>query len=1545
MGQAAGRPILGQVAQASDGQFSLEAKLDLKTLLPRLQSAGGELPDTAVQAKVREIQQRGVLHTDLAPAEHAKVMTELWRQSRAAFEESGAVLLYIAIGMLEWFEAPASQTPRRAPLILIPVLLERGPGGRWAVRRADDETRVNVTLLKKLEADFGLDITGMDQLPEDAAGVDVAEILQRFRRLVREQDRWLVHEEAQLGLFSFQKFLMWLDLQAKHATLVQNPVVAHLLAGKATAYPLATELLSNTEMDRKLSPAQTLHVVDADPSQCAAIHAAENGSSFILQGPPGTGKSQTITNLIAQLLAVGKTVLFVSEKRAALEVVHTRLDKVGLGPFCLELHSNQASKTAVMAQLKAAFDVTRDHSGDDWQGHTADLGLTRASLNAYAALLDQPSPFGTATRGVLASLFGKNSPTRLQLPGIAIGSLTATDLAKLLEAARQLASAAAEAGGLAGHPWRAAERSEWNPQWQRLVETALASLAVHADAATAARLAITDALGLPAALPLSALVPLTEALLETPGPPAALLEGRGFATRMAELRALLRRGATLAGRRQSLQTTWDEPVWALELGPLRQRLDKWADALAVVAWLMLWGVRKVLRPLARQRLPPPRRIRDDLIEVQWQQSEALALAQSPSTPALGSVWQGADTNFAAAESMLLWAEQFQAAATKAAGAAGTMSALQRVVALASDDAQLLGAGTRLQRQLQVNLATIDAYKQQFAGAVALLELDQAVLFGTEPAPEAVGALARTLSNALPRLRNWCVLAGACRTARAIGLAPLVQALDALQFPPEHACDVIDRSLREAWWDDRMAREPLLSKFRGTAHSAQIARFRDLDRKVLVLARREVIRRLAERAPDLNAPGDEMSLLRRQLKLQRAHKPIRQLFAKIPTTLRRLKPCVLMSPLSVAQYLDPSVEGFDTVVFDEASQIPPWDAVGAIARGRQVIVVGDSKQLPPTSFFDRGADEDEDTERDEEDTVDTESILDEMQAAGLRELQLKWHYRSKHESLIAFSNLHYYDNRLQTFPSAAADVPELGVKYVRVVGAYDRGGSRTNRAEAEAVVQELFRLLRLPAGERPSIGVVTFSQVQQRLVEDLIDARLNAAPELQQYFGSGAAEPVFVKNLENVQGDERDVMLFSICYGPDAGGKMTMNFGPLNRKGGERRLNVAITRARLRLVVFSVLEWGQIDENKSRAAGVAHLKEFLRYAQHGVGSLLATTVAPDRAIFESQFEAEVHRFLTAEGWRVETQIGCSGYRIDLAVRDPVRPGTFLLGIECDGATYHRSRVARERDRLREDVLVSLGWQIHRIWSTDWWYERQKAETRLLEALRAAEVNAKAGAPPLLAAADSKTAPSKGTANESFAAKIATPPVVLWPEGAAPFVAPGFLGQAGAPELFYDPMSRSTLGDSVARMVAAFGPIHQDGVARLIARAWGFGRTGKQIADQVTESVRTVAAEQQPRRSGEYLWPRGLDSATWPGFRYGVAGEARVLEEVAPQEIANVAVWIVGRAVSIAHDELVRETARVLGAKALTAKTIAVMEAAIPLARFKGVTLVEGRWRVA
>ncbi|WP_444909569.1 AAA domain-containing protein [Microbulbifer sp. TRSA005] len=497
----------------------------------------------------------------------------------------------------------------------------------------------------------------------------------------------------------------------------------------------------------------------------------------------------------------------------------------------------------------------------------------------------------------------------------------------------------------------------------------------------------------------------------------------------------------------------------------------------------------------------------------------------------------------------------------------------------------------------------------------------------------------------------------------------------------------------------------LRQFKASTHEQLIDEFRKLDEEVSITTSDYVAAIAAKAIPDPFAKSSpkEFGLLARELQKKTRHKPVRSLFNEMGGRLLDLCPCMMMSPLSVAQFLPSDFNGFDLVVFDEASQMTTWDSVGAIARGKNVIVVGDPKQMPPTSFF-SGA-----VNVDDPDEEDLESILDQALAARLPHLRLKGHYRSRHETLIAFSNSKYYENSLVTYPSS--DTKQSAVTLHRVNGVYSKGKGRNNPIEAAAVVDEIVRRLTNPANTSQTIGVVTLNTEQQRTVEDLLDDARRKHPHIEPYFQStDTYDGVFVKNLESVQGDERDIIILSLGYGPtEAHGRtMSMNFGPLNKSGGERRLNVAITRATSEVLIFSSFDSSMIDLSRTSALAVEHLKHYLEFAEKGPIALAEQATA-DYGVdqFDSDFEQSVAWALRDKGWRSQTQIGVSKFRIDLGIIHPDHPGVYLAGVECDGATYHGSPSARDRDRVRHAILENLGWRLVRLWSTDYFQDPEEA----------------------------------------------------------------------------------------------------------------------------------------------------------------------------------------------------------------------------------------------
>jgi len=1506
-----------------------------------------EQEEGGVEAFLGEELEAGRLYLDLTERETERRLLEMYRDSRSAIEETGANLLHLGLGTLTWYESASSEIARRAPLLLVPVRLDRrGAGLGFTLTLADEPPKPNVTLLQKLRAEFSIDEAALADLPEDEAGIDVGLILNRFRHAVKHIDRWEVTPDSHLGLFSFSKHLMWLDLEERTDDLRRSALVRKLLDGDGEAIDTSPFEPAHA-LDDEVAPGDLLCPRDADSSQMVAVRAASSGRTFVLQGPPGTGKSQTIANLIADALASGKRVLFVAEKRAALTVVRKRLGQDGLGPFCLELHSNRASKKKVLAQMGDALELAGAQSPSGWDETCGALENERDRLNGYVRELHARRDSGESVFEVIARLAGLGDGPRVRA---AIEDVAATDeatLGAIRAAIERLARAADLVGGPATHPLRGVGAAEYSFQLPERASEAIErgidrldeaeqAVGAWADAALADTPsdadAATDRLSREG---LAWLRAVAELLVANPRPNAGLLTEANWDALRASLDRWIQRGRARDATRASLLDRYRPELLERDLLAPLDTLRRRASSIGIVRWLTTRAVRKDLRPLCAGTLPPNAALIEDLERAIETQRETKALASSSEgLTAFGSAWRAGEADWDALAAQLEWVDRFRAALA-AAPAFGDIDAHARLIDAAT---------TKADRAAETSRAVIEALdhlleaERSLDDALALTQdawgpLEQPGCFAT------MRNRAAAWRDNLSRLPDWCHWRAACDGAPDT-IAGLVRALETGDIEAHEASGAFERDFGERWVRATADRIEAIRSFTAGSHEQSLERFRDLDERVIELTKGVIRARLASRVPRAGSEvsdRSEMGLLRREMEKQRRHMPVRRLVQELPNLLPRIKPCFLMSPLSVAQYLDPSVPAFDLVVFDEASQIPVWDAIGAIARGSDVVVVGDSKQLPPTSFFEvMGEELDEDVPVEEE---ELESILQECDASGVPSLRLLWHYRSRHESLIAFSNHHYYENRLLTFPSPVDEPARLGVSMRHFEdGVYDRGNSRTNRVEAEAIADEVVSLLtdsslRTP----PTIGVVTFNLAQQRLIEDLLDARRRENPALEPFFSEGD-EPVFVKNLENVQGDERDVILFSITYGPDETGRVSMNFGPLNRNGGERRLNVAITRARERVVVFSSITPDSIDLGRTDRIGVKHLKTFLDYARRGPRAIAEAAAPVAGGSFESPFERAVHDALTARGWSVDRQVGCSAYRIDLAVKHPEKPGRYLLGVECDGASYHSAATARDRDRIRQGVLERLGWRIHRVWSTDWFMDPARCLHRLEQALEAALRDEHAVEAPE-PQADAQTVPGGSIGN---AAAPVAPPGRPAPHAVPVYTPYRSRATARDREDYYAEGSLRRLAETLVRIVERESPVLMPLAMRRLAEAWGVERMTQRAQDRAMDAVLHAAGAGAIVRRGETLWSRSDDPESWLSWRMPGDGDdaQRDIEEIPVAERAAAAAHVLERQIALPAEELEREAARLLGVGRMSERSRDAMAEGIAHAVERGLAVRQG-----
>ncbi|MBT9560979.1 MAG: DUF3320 domain-containing protein [Myxococcales bacterium] len=1503
--------------------------------------------EAARERRARADLAAGRLTCPLPEAELDRRLLEVFRTARTDLEDGGSSTLYLAVGTLNWFEADVTDTPRRAPIVLWPVRLERQSArSRFQLVRSDEEPAFNETLLELLRLQFGLDLSAVTALPGDASGLDLDAIFTAVRKAIAPFTRWSVSGDVHLGLFRFAKFVMWRDLHAHKEALLQSPLVASLVG--AARLPPPSDQVSPESLDRVLGPADLPLVLDADSSQAAIVASAlASGASFAVQGPPGTGKSQTIANLIAAAIGAGKTVLFAAEKLAALTVVQSRLEKVGLGDFCLELHSSKSRKSVVIESLVASLSSARVKA-PDWAGASAVLAENRAGLNDYVEALHDRRPIGLSVWEVASRLTELENAaavvaTTPRAPA-AWSSLPDAELSAMEAAAIRLEDAAApitpKGGAPAAHPLAGVGVTTWSSNLPVLARRHALELPVLAAAVEGAVLETQGLLGLDARPVTTAVARDLAFVLEglSHRPPAFVLDDGAFRSAAPVLGEFERRHTANEERRTTLAARYSDAIYlpSTALDRLKARFRRFAGS--TFAWLWLFFARRRVRALLTSGpLPLDAQVATDLELASTTGAETTALNELAERLALDHrvprEWlERATRSGAGLHGEVGLLGPLKDALARLAVAHGVTSDHFRPWTLDGSSALPTGKAPSLARAL-------DAFAAAELALKTALELRNLPPELSDQHPSGVLRVAASILENLEDLRDQVAYRDAVSGAVSLGLGPLTAAFHDGSLPSDTKGGVLSglqRSVFEAWLGATLDLDPRLAGFDGLRHHRRVQDFRQRDRAHLGLARTEIRARLEKRLPDMalasDAPTSELGLLLREAKKKTRQAPLRRLISQLPNVLPRLKPCLLMSPLSVAQYLPPGRTLFDLVIFDEASQICTHDAIGVLARGKQVIVVGDSKQLPPTSFFDTAIGDGDDAATDLVDAsaeplvTELESILDEVIASGLPERTLDWHYRSRDESLIAFSNHHYYQNRLHTFPGAerrnevgvtgaSFTAPTSGVVHRAIrTGFYDRGRTGTTRSEAEALVQSLTAALKSNP-ERLSYGVVTFSVHQQALIEDLLDAARRADPALDAHI-SAAVEPVFVKNLENVQGDERDVIYFSIGYGPDEKGRVLMNFGPLNKKGGERRLNVAITRARRRLEIVSLLRSDQIDLTRTAAIGVRHLKDFLRYAEEGPRSLAAGS---DRSTAGTSgpLERDVLAELRRAGYDAVSEVGCGGYRVDIGVVDPDRPGRYLLGLELDGPAYRSAKTARDRDRLRQEVLENLGWRLHRIWSTDWRQSRRRERERLLAALSAArEGQPKPEAPPA-------ETPAPNVAPALDLAPASPQGGGLMPLSA--YVAADVESPAGASrDALLDPAMTVTITSQLQYVARVESPIHEELLFRRVAAAWGVERLTERVRQAIaTPYERLVATGALIRRrppvgddesdpTAWIVWRQNQDPAAWDRARRTAPGdEPRDPEHLPAEELAAALTRRLSAHLSLAEPQLVRLALQDLG----------------------------------
>ena len=1210
----------------------------------------------------------------------------LIRKSRASEEETGSKTLYLAFGFLKWKQKHENEF-KYAPLALLPVNLKKVKNAGISVE-AGDRYDVNTTLLEFLKQEFGIDIRGLD-----GKELTPKEIIAVFRAKTANMKGWSVYEDIYLSQFTFARYAMWADVKKNVSEYKKNPLIASLLAN---ANKMEGNKLSGKNED-EAEPCEIITPLPCDSTQYAAVAESAKGTTFVLHGPPGTGKSQTITNIIANAICSGKRVLFVAEKQAALQVVKKRLTDIGVGDFCMEIHSGKnTDKGEIVRSIENTLSLKCEAGGDRFTAAGERIKSARNTLKAPLAALHRKRRLGVSVyEAIIYYLQNKNAPELVDIESTFYDSLTEEKLAACEKMLITSQAAAEECGGVYRSPFSGVSLTECDRGVRTCVlcvsEVLIAELKHLKNYIALFNDTFNQKVSKFTALKLKSLTNILTIL------------------KSGSLDEFFDCDETEFYKFYNANIQYDKALklWATrfksvpEIGKLADKiepeLDNWGENYRSSKLLLT-----VIKRLNKCAAAPLK----EKEEVEWIK-RVLELEQAKrrilTNTKLGTHFAGMGGTVNARKREDFLAPLYELHALCA-------QVFMDYNADAFNSVCINSAGGQLKPLIAGLMLAIASFNKSCDNFLKTLKIDRNEIADCDLFEYFTTKCTALIDN-IDMLPAWCLYKATAKQLEDSGLKFMTAAMENGRISGNAILASFRKNVYRNFIQTNIPADEDLASFSASVQEATAASFAQMMEEFGSLTRTHLKEVLISRLPEPETEGPlalEMMAFNRSIKGNLRGFNLRELFTEIPNLLRIVAPCMLMSPSTVSQYL-PAVEMFDTVIFDEASQMPTCEAVPSLARAKSAIIVGDPKQMPPTTFF-TAAGQDEDNPE----TEDLESVLDDCLALGIPEKHLIWHYRSKHESLIAFSNIMYYSNRLCTYPSPDALDSKVTLRYFED-GVYDRGASKCNKKEAAALVDEVIR--RLKEDRTKSLGVVTFSTPQQVLIERMLSKKI--AEKHLEDVAYEREEPLFVKNLENVQGDERDVILFSVCYGPDAHGKISLNFGPLNQLGGWRRLNVAVSRAREEMVVFSSMRYSMIDMSRTNSRGVAGLKAFLEFAEKGRTNI---SVKSDEIILNKQgigkFIAEE---LSSYGYECRCDVGVSDFKIDVAVVDPANKHNFILAVLCDGAQSSFS--VKDRMLLQVQTLKRNNWNVVRLYALNFFNNPKREIKKIKEFLDRLTASAK------------------------------------------------------------------------------------------------------------------------------------------------------------------------------------------------------------------------------
>ena len=1436
---------------------------------------------------------KGDIETNLSDEALYSILYRMRREMLTWEEEQGIHTLFLVCGFLNWSESPTSEVFFEAPIILIPVTIERETRDKqYLLKFVEEEIVVNPALIFIMEHDFGL---RFPDPPEDWDSTSAEAYYASIEELIGDLN-WSVSRIARVGRFTYQKFVMYNDLSEHSDDACKNDLIMSLAKIQKTLNQDNTEIPYN--LDDVLNPKQIFPVLDADSSQTEVLLRVKAGQNLVVQGPPGTGKSQTIANIIAQGLRNGKKILFVSEKIAALEVVNRRLKQSDLSFACLEIHSHKSDKVKVVHELNERLNETIKLTKNPTDNYELEKFIQlRDNLNSYVKELHKPR----GTMGI--SVFNAHSNYSkvinarfldFQFPLNSVKNITVKHFSDLKVSLENLQFYSKVFDSIDFHPWGEVkirpERLKELPFLLPRLLSYIGSLGEEAKnlLSRANELQNEFEVELPNSIEgLHRLVELTGTVPERFVVPKSVI-GKSYGIIVNffdELNDWARHFEEIKKHSNALSQIFLEEILLEDIqhylevflrkykSPLRFLNSSYRKDRKMLTKYYK-GSKKLSYKTCTSGLEEASKLKD---EESWKTGVEKHISDS-----LGGLYLDTNTDWNSIVDSVSWIKQFNRLVLGESLGTGFWKMTEdnaNFKKVLNEEHNLV---KKILQQIHKHYDEITKFSTQCS--IYRKNLEEATL-------DDIIRWVNSKKNPSD-LQEWIDFSRALESCKVFGLENFLETAKDNKVPASEIENVFFKEFWKHWLYEIYSEVPVLSNFSSPSHEYIVSQFRELDKNLKKNAIETVKRGVLQAAPVVSNgdTGSQTGLIRREAQKRRRIMPIRKLFSKAPHLVQALKPCMLMSPLSVAEYLGNSPFKFDLVIFDEASQIVPADAIGAIIRGSQLVVAGDDKQLPPTRFFQADLSSD-----DEEDDADEplESILDECLAIpDFHRTTLRWHYRSKHEELIDFSNKSFYDSKLITFPSPDPKDAIKAVKFHYVREAvYDRGKTRTNIKEAKEIANLLEKHFSSDERRRKSVGVIALSLSQEEAINNEWEKKLEENKTLSNLTDSIKDEPLFIKALEKVQGDERDIIILSIGYGKGPDGNISLNFGPLNKNGGERRLNVAVTRAREEITVVSSILPHELDLTRltTRKRGIEVLQNYLEYASNGISAHEVS----ETGSAESEFELAVKERLESEGFKVDSQVGCSGFRIDLAIKYPRNPNKYVLGVECDGATYHSQRSARDRDRLRQEVLERLGWKIFRIWSTGW----IKDPDRIIEAIKSRVSELEVSNYETTQNEDNKlTEKTMGYEDSKPAPKETS-------------VDYGFYEYTHYKPKKMESATEQQIERMITEMVKIESPVHKDAIIRKISETYPIARMSQKKRKYLESLITRSIVKNNFQYRDNFLWN---GSTVQPRVAKG-GEEQRPIEEIPLEEISLAIEKIVDKVYGITIEGLIKTLSNEFGYK--------------------------------